>query len=191
MSELRVGFRKKYLNVAGLTQAPNIFARHLKISFQNLGKRLITSAVKRMKKDKGQSQQSLRIKVQGKGLNIRLDMYSNLVQAKVDAWGLAPEKAFPDWRAGSRLYNWVKRKVFTSYLPGNVKKSARSKSKKRQALRVQQTETIAKKVAFHIWKNGIVASHWDRKTLEANQGQIRRYIGIGLKNAVKEINRAK
>lgn len=105
----------------GLRDLPNILNRNMRGGLETVGKRLRTSAQSRMRKDTGREQRSLSILVQGRQLGLRLTVFSTLVQAFVDAYGLR-RGVFPNFRINSEIYKWAEKH-------SRVKKTVR-KSKK-------------------------------------------------------------
>ena len=71
-----------------LKNAPRVLNKHMRAGLESVGKRLLVAAKSRMRKDSGKEQRSLTSLVQGRNLGLRLTVYSTLVQAFVDAYGL-------------------------------------------------------------------------------------------------------
>jgi len=114
-----IGFRLIAHKDQGLKNALPILARNLRGGMEGLGKRLKASAETRMRRDRGDSQKSLRIEVKTQQANIQLTVYSTLVQAFVDAYGMGRGK-FPPFGVGSNIYKWAERKA-----AGNESKKVR------------------------------------------------------------------
>lgn len=104
-----IRFRRKYVRIDGLRKAESIFTRNLRGGLEGLAKILIAAAQKRMRKQTGQSHRGLRAVIEGRGLNMRLTVSNELIQAIVDALGL-PAGTFPPFKAGSKIYRWVQRR---------------------------------------------------------------------------------
>src|SRR5262245_60726098 len=109
LGNLRLRFRILKYRDRGIVNAPKILSKNLKGGLLEIGKRLARSARTRMRRDTGTEQKSLKILLQGQGLNLNVIVYSTLVQAFVDAYGL-PRGVFPDFAINSRLYRWVRRR---------------------------------------------------------------------------------
>lgn len=94
----------------GLKKVPNILATELRGAMGTIGKRLKESASIRMRKDTGEEIKSLIIQVQGQGLNLSVVIYSQLIKAFTDAYGMRPGVRVP-YGFGSRLNTWAQRRV--------------------------------------------------------------------------------
>jgi hypothetical protein len=106
---VRVGFRLKAHKLAGLRNAPKILQKHLHGGLRGIGKRLVASSRRFMRRDTGEEQKSLVIEVSGSSFErSELEVYSTLTQAFIDAYGLR-RGVFPAFRRGSRLYQWARR----------------------------------------------------------------------------------
>lgn len=219
MPSPRVRFRTIIHKDKGLKQAPKILQKHLKGGLLTVGKRLQASARTRMKKDEGTSRDSLTYRVTISGLNMNLLVYSTLVQAFVDAYGLR-RGVFPDFRVNSKLHNWVKRrmrgvptaKVSTVGTPAgpafraaggrrmkvrkvrSIKKlkgnAQPTKASNRQRAKNSDSKRLTFLVARAIYRRGLQASRWNKKTLEANKARIVREMQNALARAANEIKRA-
>lgn len=93
-----------------LKEAPNILASEMRGGLQAVGHRLRTSAEVRMRRDTGAEVKSLTEIVTGRGLEYNLVVFSTLLRAFVDAYGMRPGTHVP-YGKGSRLYLWAQRKV--------------------------------------------------------------------------------
>ena len=94
----------------GLLRLPNLLNKNMSGGLWVVGKRLVSSAKSRMRKDSGAEHKSLNVLVQGSKLGLRLTVYSEIVQAFVDAYGLR-RGVFPNFRINSKLYKWSMRRV--------------------------------------------------------------------------------
>lgn len=104
-----VRFRLKAHKTAGLNNAPKILAKHLKGGLRGIGKRLVASSRRFMRRDTGEEQRSLIVAINGSAFEkTELEVYSTLTQAFIDAYGLR-RGVFPAFRRGSRLYQWARR----------------------------------------------------------------------------------
>lgn len=120
-----IRFRNKKTNIAGIQNAPNILARNLRGGLESLGKHLRRSARTKMRNDLGGQRKSLKILVHGKPISYSLDVYSEVVQAFIDAYGLKPG-TFPPFKEGSRIYAWTERKLKQGGFKGQGKNTPRS-----------------------------------------------------------------
>lgn len=210
-----IKFTLKYSELKGLRTAPLILGRNLKGSLTGIGKRLIKSAQIRMREDTRASKRSLRMAITGKGGNYQLDVFSTLMQAFIDAYGL-PKGTFPPFGPGTKLYQWAARKMRSGRLKPRVVGTSYSKTNRKGIHRPRRTKRLfkvnpARKVdavgrrkarqvdvkrfaylaARAIYKNGIVPSHWNIKALEVNKSRILTDLQNGLQRTVNEINRTK
>jgi hypothetical protein len=213
---VRVKFRLKAHKDTALKNAPRILQKNLSGGLLGLGKRLQTAARAKMRKDTGAEQRSLTYRVRATGLNINLYVYSTLVQAFVDAYGMR-RGVFPDFKVNSRLFNWAKRRVrgipvkrirtigtpagprAKPYKP-RVQKVRRVKrirqigtttnAKQRFVAKNTEARRLAFLVARAIYRRGIAAGGWPKKTLEANKGQIMQDLRNALIRSANEIKRA-
>lgn len=210
-----VRFRSVFHRDNGLRKAPEILRRNLTGGLEGVGKRLEASAIKRMRKDTGKSQKSLKRVVTGPGIDLKLRVYSTLIQAIVDAYGLR-RGVFPNFGVNSPLYRWVQRRnrglptksVRTQgilegqhpYKVGGAKKVKRVKritkaetiaipSRARAYAKSNDTKRATFLIARAIFRVGIAATQWHVKALEANRQQIVRDMQNALTRSVNEINR--
>lgn len=214
---MRVGFRRLYSNLNGLNNAPMILGKHLKGSLEGIGKRLVVAGRSRMRKSSGEAQRSLTSVVTGRGLNYTLDVYSTLIQAFIDAYGLRPG-TFPSFGRGSRIYRWAERVSKTKYKrreveTGEFRKRKVGRPKKQNRFSVRKPRKVAKvgnkpiprtgrnkmrdasvrrfayMAARSIFTNGIKPTYWNEKALNVNRGRIELDLRNGIRRAVNEINR--
>lgn len=123
---LPIRFRVLTFNDSGLKNAPKILADSMRGSLEGIGKRLRASAQSRMREDRGVTKKSLRIVVKGSGLGLRLEVFSVLVQAFVDAYGIDRGRLFPPFNRASKLHAWALRKargIESKRVPGAAKGS--------------------------------------------------------------------
>lgn len=211
----RVKFRTIVHRDISLRKAPQVLQKHFKGGLLAVGKRLEASAARRMRKDTGASIKSLTTRVRIKsGINMELIVFSTLIQAFVDAYGLR-RGVFPDFRVNSKLYNWVKRRfrgipnrqVRTVGTPAGPRAVTRRRIKRinrgkrvrrptavvsaRTRSRVRNTniKRLTFLVARAIYRRGIAATRWPKHTLEANRTRIVREMQNAISRAVNEINR--
>jgi len=212
----RLNFRITANKTAGLKNAPAILAKNLRGGLETVGKRLRTSAQGKMRKDTGEEQKSLKISVTGDKVNWNLLVYSTLVQAFVDAYGLR-RGVFPPFRVNSKLYKWVQRRfgnkppkavatVGTPHGPRVIKKKRKIKilkrlnrphrqptkslsHKKRTGAKTNDVKRVAFLVARAIFTRGVPATNWPNKTLQSNKQMIVREMSNALQRAANEINR--
>ena len=200
----------------GLKNAPQVLAKHFSQSMKALGETLVNSARTRMRKDSGAARNNLRYKLtENPNLNINLVVYSNLIQAFVDAYGLR-RGVFPDFRVNSKLHSWVSRKLKigkqqlgprqTQGVPAGPAKRGRpirtvkklksiagvapATSRGRARARNTDSRRLAFLVARSIFQNGIRGSQWNKRTLEANKGTIMRSLKTAFYNAALELKRS-
>lgn len=209
---MKVRFTLKYDTTTGLKDAPVLLIRAINGALEGLGKRLKTSALARMREDSRESKRSLKIEITGSGLDKHLSVYSNLIQAFVDAKGIAPRKVFPKFGRGSRLYQWAERKTqgkasrtVTTYNRPKGRPRKRDTAKfevravrgkktpltqtKRQKVKDGNVRRFAYLAARKIYTEGIKPTYWDSKSLEANQTRILQDLNNGIRRAVNQINR--
>lgn len=210
MPNTRIRFNVRYRK-EGLAQAPKILEKNLKSGLMAMGKRLRTSSQKRMRRDTGEAQKSLVYRVYTNDSKFTLLVFSTVVQAFVDAYGLR-RGVFPNFRVGSKLYKWVTRKfqgkesrqVKTFEVPSR-KRSYRTKRRVRRVKRITAVKTVntrtrtrAKErdikrmtflVARSIFRNGIKATHWNRRALEANKRMITRELRNAISRTVNELKK--
>lgn len=105
-----VQFRLVKREGIGIKQVPIILAQELQSTFKGLAKRLTASAATRMNRDTGEEIRSLKSVVERKGMDISLIVYSTLLKAFIDAYGMRPGTRVPYGR-GSRIYDWASRKA--------------------------------------------------------------------------------
>ena len=212
---LALRFRLLAHNLNGLNKAPQILARNLRGGLLGLGKRFRASAQSRMREDSKQEKKSLVIRVEGQGANLSLTVFSTLVQAFVDAYGMKRGK-FPPFKRGSRLYSWAQRKSrgiesravklvnrptrgLSSLTRRPIQKAKRLKRAsdsgkpmsrdKRATAKEQSTRRLAFLAARTIFEQGIRPTHWNQRALDANRQQIIREINNALARSANEINR--
>lgn len=213
-----LSFRVKYHNTKGLADAPKILGRNLRGGLEGLGKRLRTSAQSRMRRDRGDEEKSLRVEVKSQGANAQLTVYSTLVQAFVDAYGMSRGK-FPPFQVGTPLYRWAERRAsgiqsktvklegsserglsHLSRKPRVAKTTTKAKRTKRpkgvtlnSGQRRRAKNSDAKRIAFlaarTIYEKGIRPTHWNTKALDANKARIMQEIRNALSRSAAEINR--
>lgn len=212
----KVRFTSKYKKDTALKAAPKILQKNLEAGLEGLGKRLRASAKSRMRRDRGDEQKSLVVKVRVQGLNMNMMVFSTLIQAFVDAYGLR-RGVFPDFKVNSRLYDWAKRRlrniptkqIQTIGTPsGPAKRAYKARIKKikrrrkirgqgepvtsrqRHRAKVSDIRRLAFLVARAIFNRGIRAGGWPKKTLEANKQRIVRDMQNALARSANEINRS-
>ena len=201
----------------GLYKVPRILSKHLKVGLLTVGKRLAKSAQSRMRKDTGKERDSLKIEVKGRGTQLKLTVYSTLIQAKVDARGL-PVGIFPPFAPGSNLYKWARRKVsgrasqrveIKGTVPKMTKKQISQRNKQRSKIKyirpIQLTEKPRGKrtralnrnagrfafvTARKIFRQGIRGTKWNKRALEANRTRIIREMKNALSRAIQEMKKA-
>lgn len=210
-----VKFRSVYHRDNGLRKAPQILRKNLTGGLEGVGKRLEASAIKRMRRDTGRSQKSLKRVITGSGIDLKLRVYSTLIQAIVDAYGLR-RGVFPNFGVNSPLYRWTQRRnrglpnksVKTQGVPegqhpykvGGAKKVKRIKriskgeaiaipTRARAYAKSNDTKRATFLIARAIFRVGIAATEWHKKALEANRRQIVRDMQNALTRSVLEINR--
>lgn len=212
---MRVIFKRLYANLDGLKSAPQIFTREIHNALGIIAKALRRSSVSRMREDSKESKRSLKIVFSRRGDRISVDIYSNLIQAFIDAKGLR-RGIFPPYFRGTRLYAWARRRqkegagverkrVKTFSVPRGrpkrrgrkfiVRKVRRIKSDatlnrtQRQRARDSSIKRIAFLVAREIYRKGITGTKWNTEALKANQNKIRLELENGMKRIVNNINR--
>ena len=214
---MKLKFRLEARQDTALKRAPAVLERNLRKGMETIGKRLKRSAQTRMRRDLGDSQKSLVTRIEGTGLNLRLIVFSTLIQAFVDAYGLR-RGVFPAFGVNSRLYKWALRKARGSEskvireknlgktpgpkkvkkLSGRVRSVRRAKHQQAQrrlnaGQRAKAKNTDARRMAFmaakKIYYNGIRPTYWNRKALEANKHRITRDMQNAISRAVREITK--
>lgn len=208
MNFVNTRFRLIARRDVSLKRAPKILEKNLRKGLEVIGKRLMMSARTRMRKDLGTSQKSLKAVVEGQGMDLKLVVFSTLVQSIIDAYGLK-RGIWPNTRPGSPLYKWSMRRAKgigskrireknLGAVPGpNLKRIKRVKKPRsgpvssRSRKKAQDTDTrrLAYLTARHIYKNGIRPTFWNRKALEANKNRITRELQNSIARTVNEINR--
>lgn len=212
MRRVSVQFRKKAFKIRGLQNAPAILSKHMRGGLTGIGRRLKASAVRYMRRDSGESHKSLRVKVDGKFETARVDVYSNLVQAIIDAYGLR-RGVFAPYSRGTRLYRWASRKlagrtsreVVREAGPVSpnplrraggrvvrVKKVGRVidvSARAKRTAKERSIELFARRVARKIFERGIKPTHWNERALEANKGHIINDIRNAVFRAANEMSR--
>ena len=207
-------FRLLSKNLSGLANAQKIFAKNLKGSLIGLGKNLRSSAQARMRRDTGDESKSLIIKVVGRNSSLPtgVEVYSTLVQAFVDAYGMRRGKLVP-YRRGTKLYFWAlrrsrgieskpvqqrpRRKRKVSHLSRRPKADTtkgaggrrRGKTQKISGQGNRRADKLAFLTARAIFEHGIRPTHWNKKALDANKQNIIRQLKNALARTVNEINR--
>lgn len=186
-----------------LKKAPQILATEMRGGLRAIGKRLTTSASLRMRNDSGESIRSLRTEIEGQGLGLNVVVFSTLLKAFIDAYGMRPGTRVP-YGFGTRLNTWAARRVnfgpsrsrtrTGTYFPrkgrkqqlfhGHTLSRVTATTKVKGTHRIKNVNTNINRLAFlvsrSIFQRGIKASGWNRKALEANRAQIIQ----DLKNAV-------
>jgi hypothetical protein len=154
LGNLRLRFRLLKFKDQGLKNAPRIMSKNLKGGLSEIGKRLARSARSRMRKDVGTEQKSLKVVLQGQGLNLNVLIFSTLVQAFVDAYGL-PRGVFPDFAINSGLYGWAKRR-----LKGLVVKQVKTgKSSPAGPAKPRELRNFRQRRRTHIAKRSKITKH--------------------------------
>ena len=212
---MRTVISLRYKNLKGLDKMEATLSKFLRGALEGITKRLKVSAISRMRKDSKESVRSLKMAVMGRGLQLSADVWSNLVQAFIDAEGLR-KGVFPNFRRGSRLYAWAARhvkdegkfekvktfnfkkgrprkpsakKLEVRKLPKRVKGSQPLTQSKRQKAKDSSVKRFAYLVARAVYQKGIKPTFWNREALKANERQIRQDLQNGITRAVNEINR--
>lgn len=208
---LHLKFRTLVHKDTGLKNAPKILSKHFRSTLLGIGKLLRASAIRRMRRDTGDEARSLIIRVenQGQRLPSRLTVFSTLVQAFVDAYGMKRGRLVP-YRRGTRLYAWAFRKTRgkeskivnkpksrrkLSHLSRSLPRARRGKKAvvKRPRVQISNRSRQADKLAFlaarKIFEQGIKPTYWNKKALQANRQSIIRQVKNGLARAANEINR--
>lgn len=103
-----VRLRVRYSNIDGLKQVPQILSKNLRGGLTGLGKILQDASIRRMREFKGDEKKSLRVEVKGRILDLRLHVYSVLIQAFIDALGRKPGEKFPPYGPGSKIFKWAR-----------------------------------------------------------------------------------
>lgn len=210
---LPVYFTNLVYNDSGLVKASEILRRNMQGTLISLGKTLRTSAQRYMREDRGKTKKSLIIRIEkGGGLDATLLVYSTLVQAFVDAFGMSAG-TFPNSRRYSPLWNWAKRK-YEGKLSKEVKTFSRrrirqGRNDKQNLKRIHRVSNVAVPAktkdiskaklrdidrltfvfARHIYERGIKPTHWNKRALDSNRFAIIRDIKVTLERSVAEINR--
>lgn len=158
------------------SKASRILSQEMKGGLEAVGKRLITSARSRMRRDTGEEHKSLVADVTGTGLNLKLEVYSTLMQAFIDAYGLRAGVR-PPYAVGTRLYKWASRKakgvssrkVTTYHVPPHVgpapngkKKSLAKAGRKRRLKAPRQIKRVSK------GKGGVILKARARRNAKNN-----------------------
>lgn len=200
----------------GLTKAPTIFSRNFKGGLLAVGKRLRASAISRMRKDTGEAQKNLRIRVTAAGLNMNVVVFATVIQAFIDAYGLR-RGVFPPFGINSRIYAWAKRRerrvpiktVKTFAVPAGPAERPIPKRRKlkrvKRIKKVQGQRTVARKgrararetnirrmsflIARAVFRHGIKGTLWHKRALEANRDRIVREMSNALARSVNELKR--
>lgn len=210
-----VKFRIVAHKTGALKQAPAVLRRNLHDGLEAVGKRLQASARARMRKDTGQEQRSLKIEVAGPKLDMTLLVFSSLVQAFVDAYGMR-RGIFPPFFVNSKLYIWAKRRlrglpvkpVRTIGTPQGPRPSIVRRriptvrrvrrirgpvepinASRRQRARTTNAKRVAFLIARAIYRRGRAGSKWHVKTMEANKTRIVREMKNALSEAANELRR--
>lgn len=92
-----------------ILDAERILVRHTTETLDRLGRELREDVIPRMREFRGLERKSVKFQVSGRGLNKLVEVYSTLIQAFVDEYGLPPG-VFPPWDIGSNIYRYVERK---------------------------------------------------------------------------------
>lgn len=103
---IRTRFKLRYKRDVVLKKAPNVISKHIRRGLEILGRRLRTSSASRMRKNTGAEARSLQIQVTGNFLDLELRVFSTLIRAYIDAYGL-PRGVFPPYGLGTPLYRWA------------------------------------------------------------------------------------
>lgn len=203
---LSVKFKQKYHH-QGLKDAPRILHKHMRGGLTAVGKRLVTASRRYMREDTGAAKQSLRYRVSGTQLNLDVIVFSNLVQAFVDAYGLKARQAFPPYMVGSQLYQWAARHPIPEGRSGTktskgvrrsrrmqVRKSKRAAkghvaSKKRLTGKQNSIQRRSYAIAKSIYNHGIKGTEWNRRALEASRQTIIREMSNAISRAANELRR--
>jgi hypothetical protein len=117
---IRVRFKLHYHENQGLRKLPEVLSQEMRGSLKGIGKLLTLSAQKRMRMDRGTARRSLTSKVSGQGLNLGVEVYSTLLRAFIDAYGMRVGTR-PPWGVGSDLYEWTSRRIRTGQLTSSGK----------------------------------------------------------------------
>lgn len=213
----RVKFRLKAHKLQGLKNAPQILRKNLRGGLTGIGSRLTLSSQKFMRVDRGRQRRSLRTSITGPGIDLELQVYSRMVQAFVDAYGIKARTVFPPFVHGTRLYDWTRRKLAGSgpdkIRPRSGAKKQRKPRKVRKIRKAGQRgtgpvyrpaivakarrtknrnwriEKISYIVARKIFLHGIRANQWNIKALDANMGQIINDLRNAMRRAALEMSK--
>jgi hypothetical protein len=215
---VNVQFRIKAHKIAGLTNAPEILRRNMVGGLKGIGKRLVTSSKRFMRRDTGESQKSLIISITGSELtNTQLEVYSQLTQAFIDAYGLR-RGVFPTFRRGSRLYKWARRNANVRSVDDSnpsrteqgpvspveniyrraggritqvrkVRKGQTVRGATQRSSRLDTTERVAWAIARSVYLHGIRPTHWNEKALDANKQHIINDLRNAISRAAREMTR--
>ena len=201
--QFRLVSRKK-----GLRTLERRLPSELKTGLLAAGKRLSRASRSYMREDTGEAKRKLRSVVRGTGMTLTLNVFSNMIQAYVDAYGLK-RGTFPNFRVGGNLYNWVRRKMnrgFTEVERTNVPKTNRRNEVRRLFLiRVPKVRKLSNTgmalpkpsrairrrtyfVARAIYRHGISASHWNRKALDQQRANIKNDVRNAVRRAINIAN---
>lgn len=205
-------------NLNGLKQARPILQRNMRLGLTRIGGLFQKGAVSRMRKDTGESIKSLQIVVRGKGLDLGVLVFSEKIQALIDAQGL-PRGIFPPFGEGTPLYRWAQRKIRSNpskrvklgavpkrslfqlnknYLRRqrlrNVTKVKKVRvGRRRRSEQVTGLDNQGKRLAFIvarvIYRKGIRATHWNTKALQANKNKAIAYISYAIQRSITEMRR--
>lgn len=101
----------------GLKQLEKNLVTEMRGALGTIGKRLTASSESRMRRDTGESIKTLKTIIEGRGLNLSVIVYSTLLRAFIDAYGLRPGTRIP-FGQGTRLNKWAERKIGTGEKTG-------------------------------------------------------------------------
>lgn len=208
---INVKFRQKAFKIRGLKNANQILSKHMRGGLSGIGRRLKATAPRFMRKDQGTAQRSLQIKTTGTFENARVEVFSTIIQAIIDAYGLRRGVHAP-YAPGSRLYRWASRKldgrVSRTVNPAagpvspnplrraggrvvRVKRVSRVINTTARVSRTAKERSIlifARRVARMIYLKGIKPTHWNERALEANKGHILNDLRNALRRAANEMS---
>lgn len=209
---VNVKFRQKVFRIKGLTNANAILTKATRGWLDGVSKRLKSSAVRYMRRNTGESQRSLMVSRTGTFENARVDVFSNIVQAIVDAYGLR-RGVFPPYAPGSRLHAWARKKLSgrasatVTRVAGpvspdplrraggrvisvrKVRPVARAGARVKLPPKDRYIEIFAKRVARKIYLQGIKPTHWNERALDANRNHILNDLRNAIRRAANEMTR--
>lgn len=197
-----------------LREAEVVFAQEFRPALGKLGTQITSRVRSKMREDRGREKANVRQRVTGSSYRLKLVVYGDLPQTRVDEEGRKPGRPYsrlsgqrgrvsytgmPPWRRGSELYAWVGRKGFVgATVLDTGRRTARFErrtfDRKEGQLRTRtqsaqkRQESIAYLIALKIARDGIPARKPFERTAEEARGFTRLTIEAAVRSSLRRLD---